>query len=149
MTYSYFVAELQCSTCHRSTRANINTSIEAEPGTVHEVGTPVDVTMVDMELSHHRTRAPRGVEPLRVLEQWTCPNCGSGNWVEVVIDGGKVVAIDVVEFDQSTLDRVHFVTDWLVEFYRDTVGEPIYVDNSLRKDWPERLRPHLRPSSPA
>jgi hypothetical protein len=147
MSFSYFVADLQCGTCGRVSRANIDTSIESEPGTVLTIGSHVDVTPIDMEISHHKVREWKPEEPLRVLESWGCPNCGAPNWVEVVIDAGKVKSMEVVAFDQSTLDRVHFVTDWLVEFYRDKVGEPIHVGNSVRADWPERLRPRLRPSS--
>jgi hypothetical protein len=143
VTYSFFNADLRCTTCGSTSAASFTTKIEAEPGDVLRVGSATDVTVTDMTYSHYTLRLPRDGEPLRVLEVWDCAVCGAPQWVEVSIDGGRVVSIDPFTFDRSTFDRVQFVSDGLPEFYERVTGESIFVDDALRTGWQERLRQRL------
>jgi hypothetical protein len=142
MSYSYFVADLQCPGCGSIADASVITKVESEPGTVIRVGDPLDVTVTDMELSHYKVRDPAPGEPLRFLEPWGCPNCGR-LWVEVVVAAGAVRSIEAVRLDVATLDRVHFVDSEVTDFYEEVTGEPLYVGNDIRPDWAERLRARL------
>jgi hypothetical protein len=149
MSYSYFVAALQCPGCGATTEASVITKVESDPGTVIRVGDRLDVTVIDMELSHYRVRAPAPGEPLRILEPWSCPTCSRRVWVEVVVADGAVRSIDVARFDVATLDRVHFVGSEVTDFYEEVTGEPLYVGNDIRADWAARLRAGLaRPGTP-
>jgi hypothetical protein len=143
MSYSYFVADLHCPGCGSTTGASVTTKVESEPGTVIRVGDRLEVTVTDMELSHYKVRDPAPGEPLRILEPWSCPNCGRPEWVEVVVADGAVTSIEVAPFDVATLDRVHFVAGELYDFYQEVTGEPFYVGNDLRSDWAARLRAGL------
>jgi hypothetical protein len=143
MSYSYFVADLRCSSCRETQTVNIITKIDADPGEVHRVGDLVDVTMADLTLTHHAARVPGPGEPIRILETWNCPNCRHPEWAEILIEEGRVRSIEPVPFDRATLDRVHFVTGMLAEFYEDTTGESLYDGAAVRLDWPARLRPYL------
>ncbi len=98
-----------------------------------------------MQHSHYTVRIPRPDEPLRILEPVELPELRS-DWVEVVVEDGRVHSMEAVPFDIATLDRVHFVAGGLAEFYEEKTGEPLYVGDDIRLDWAERLRPHLAPS---
>lgn len=146
MSYSYFVADLRCPACEKTSEATIVTKVESEPGTVIRVGDRLDVTVVDMQHSHYTVRLPGPDEPLRILEPWSCPTCGSPTWVEIVIEAGHVHSMTVTPFDVTALDRVHFVANRLAEFYEEQTGEPLHVGNGIRPDWLDRLRGSLAPS---
>jgi DNA-directed RNA polymerase subunit RPC12/RpoP len=143
MSYSYFVADLQCPGCGSMIEASVITKVESEPGTVIRVGGQLDVTMTDMELSHYKVRDPAPGEPLRILEPSSCPNCGRRVWVEVLVAAGAVRSIEAAQFDVATLDRVHFVDSEVTDFYEEVTGEPLYIGNDIRPDWAERLRARL------
>jgi len=143
MPYNYFDADLRCPVCGQVRRTSIVTKIDSEISRVHRVGDLLDVTVVDMQLSHYTAHLPAPGEPLRILEEWSCPQCHSPEWAEIVVDGGRVRSIDVVPFNPATLDRVHFVAGGLAEFFQEKTGESLYVDHKVRPDWTARLRPHL------
>src|SRR5262245_38415627 len=131
MSYSYFNADLTCLNCGKTEQDSVITSIEAESGAGHWVGTQLNVSIVDMRMSHDIVSIPHDNEPWRILEKWSCPNCRTRQWVEVILDRGLIRSIGVVPFDAATLDRIHFISELVEEFYKDTTGESIYVDHRV------------------
>ena len=150
MTHSYFSVKDRCLDCGRMQEVSTPTQIESEAGTNHWAGAAIEVTLVDMQFSHQVVRAPEAGESWRILEEWVCRHCHEHQWMEVVIGEGAVRSIEIVRFDPATLDRVHFVTEQIADFYRDATGESYYIDQDIRPDWKvrpdwkDRLRPHLR-----
>ncbi|HEY5760448.1 MAG TPA: hypothetical protein VIU34_31705 [Steroidobacter sp.] len=78
-------------------------------------------------------------EPVRLLDCWECPACGTGrNWAEIVIYKGIITSIEAVPFDRAHLERCHFVSD-------DAIGEVhLRTDKPyaelFRRDFVELLR---------
>jgi DNA-directed RNA polymerase subunit RPC12/RpoP len=149
MALSFFAAPLECLHCGRrapdTDETGMQNELGDEPFEVFHVGDPVPSTPDRLQDAFLRARDPQGGE-IRLLQHWTCPHCGSRQWAEVVIAGGRVREIKTVALTRQLLERVHYVDDEISEIYSDLVG-PLFDGLKYDPDFAGKLAARLPSAS--
>jgi hypothetical protein len=146
---TYFVAPMTCPQCGGVTPDDTSTAMQTGLGDgpgLHllRVGDVVPHFRSDIERELIPLRAPPRKAPIILLQEWYCASCGSRRFAHIEFtEDGRVLRIDAVPLTRTNFDKAHFADDGLAEFYQDVVGEPLYVGETLRPDFVERLRSKL------
>ena len=147
---TYIIAPLLCPVCGRTTAEDdpteLVTRMLSAPGELR-VGTRDDeLSWPVVAASYPVLREPEEDEPVRFLETWTCPYCGSTNWARITFADYTVTAIEAVPLDLETVSGAHAISPDVAKFYWDlTGGELLFPDpNVWQPDFAERLLAALR-----
>ena len=120
MAYSYdwFVARLPCPDCGTVSPADdsleMSTYARADPqGAFIAAGDPFEADPAALAEGrvdgYIALKPPAAGAPIRLLNAWRCPSCGSLNWAEIVLADGKVASIEARALTRAVLDRAHFI----------------------------------------
>lgn len=112
-TYDCFVAELRCPKCGEVCPADdssgMQTAVRAQPELAWlGVGSPLSIQPDELGERGYIPVQAHG-EPTRLLQQWSCPSCGSLNWAEITVRGGRIDSISATSLDKAALARAHFI----------------------------------------
>jgi len=133
----YCNAELYCAPCDSVARTGFMVDfLDADEAVAvgDSIADHVRRLWDDYAIREH----PAGTE-LRLLEAATCRICGSGLWVELYVDDGRLAAVDAVPLSRTMLLRIHYATVTISDPFERATREPFYVDGRLRSDWPARF----------
>jgi rubredoxin len=113
--FDFFAGNLRCPICGAVSPAdgttNMQTKIRDQPK-LEDLRVGDVVPMDGVSGCYQRIKAPEEDEPVRLLECWECPSCGTArNWAEIVIHKGIITSIEAVPLDRAHLERSHFVSD--------------------------------------
>ncbi len=139
MSYSYFAGVFRCLAGGHAHRASVITRVESDPGAVLVAGGEFPADAVDTAMSHFIIREPRTARTFSILESWDCPTCRSAEWIEAVVEDGVLRSLTVVPFDLATFRRANYVSEAIVNLYKERTGEPLYVGTEVRRGWQDRL----------
>lgn len=140
--FDWFVAELTCRRCGRRSPTDNSTSVQTK---LREdarqnclgVGAALAVTPESAEDARYTLLSmPTGPE-VRILQHWECPFCGDlGQWLEVVVRGDVIAAIESIGFDAAALARAHYIEDETLLFAATAHPDapPMLVDRALALD---------------
>ncbi|WP_141594507.1 hypothetical protein [Myxococcus sp. AB056] len=119
-SYDYFAGKLKCIACGETTSidspTNIQTYISDKPeGRVLSEGDAVQVDVRRIENDEYdgyfTVTPPTEQEPVRILQAWDCPACGSPlNWAEIVLGDGVIHSIVSVPFDREHFARSNLIS---------------------------------------
>ena len=145
---TFFAAALECPNCGAVTKADTSTNMSSHlmsgPGEhILRVGDRPDVNLGDFESAYLTIRLPEPGAAIHVLETWSCPACGSGNWAEIVFHDGEVKSIESVSLSQASLDRAHFISERVYEDFERLVGQSLWENNEVRPDFAQMLKARL------
>jgi hypothetical protein len=75
------------------------------------VNHPLKVNLGKMkERGYLAIREPEQGEPIRILQTWECPVCGTGpHWAEIIISDDRIQSITAVPLDRETFEHAHFI----------------------------------------
>jgi RNA polymerase subunit RPABC4/transcription elongation factor Spt4 len=144
MASTYFVAELDCPVCGTRSPADESTDIVtpllAEGPAFLAVGDRADeISWATVSHWYPVLREPEPGEPIKLLETWACPNCGSENWVRITLDDGVVAAIEAVPLTRETILDAHAIASEVERLYRERTGENLFLDREHPRDFRDRL----------
>ena len=154
MSLTYFVAALICPKCGKvspeDTSTYMSNHLLPDPGvyTLHE-GDRADIGIGDVEDSYLRLSDPEGGSPVRILETWDCPSCGSANWALIVFNDWVLTSIKNVSMTVDTLRLAHFISIRIEEWYLDREGEVLFQGERPDSDLLPRLEASLLRSGSA
>lgn len=112
-TYDSFVARLRCPVCGEICPADDSSGMQTAARERPElawlgVGSPIAIEPA--RLTERGYLAVRPVaEPVRLLQQWSCPTCGSLDWAEITVRAGVIESITATPLDRAALGRAHFI----------------------------------------
>lgn len=141
---TYFRATLACAHGEHLGTAWIPSKL-GHRGATYSVGDAFgdEIVVVDEDDCVFRVRAPAPDEPVHVLGSYTCEVCGLESFAEIVLDGGCVRSIDVVDLDPQTLERLHYIDAGLYDMLETIIGEPVHQAGQPGADWLRLLREAL------
>lgn len=141
---TYFKASLPCLRCGRVGTAWIHSHL-GDKGATYQIGDDVghDIDRVHFDDTSYLVRRPSPDEPIHVLLAWTCEHCGSSDFAEVVIAGGKVRDIRTAELTPATLERLNYIAEDVQSMIEEIMESPVYDDLGVRADWLDMLRSAL------
>ena len=151
---AYFIAPMRCPQCGAVSPDDASTAMQTGLGDMPglhllRVGAVIPHLRSDVERELIPLRALARNTPIIVLQEWYCANCGSRRFAHIELDeDGRINRIDAVPLTRTNFAAAHFADDRFAEFYRDVVGEPLYVRDELRPDFIERLRSKLPDHDP-
>jgi hypothetical protein len=136
---TFFAAEMTCPVCGTVSPDTTDTGmsnklLDTEFHSALRVGDSPDISLVDIECAFLTLNAPKPGEPVRILQDWVCPTCGSINWAIVVIEGRTVTSITAVPLNRRTLDGANFINERIYDYYEGITGEPLLVGDQIRAD---------------
>lgn len=115
--FDWFVSALSCSACGEVSAAdagtNAQTKLRARPRQERLcVGAPLQVSIESGLNAGYIAAGPYPGDALRILQGWECPACGSDvNWLRVVVEDGRITAIEAVPMSQAVLADAHLVEE--------------------------------------
>jgi hypothetical protein len=118
MPFDVFIAPLRCPGCGAVvTEGEIQTRIRGglADGSALTIGTRLDA--VDLERQHlvgagyALVNEPRAGRPIRLLDVWTCSQCGTEHWAMIEIADGTIRSIEPVELNRKVLDSANYISD--------------------------------------
>ena len=141
---TYFRARKPCPRCRHDGSVWIPSHL-GSLGATYEVGDCPgdDIPIVDFEDTSFTVRPPEPGEAIHFLASWTCESCRLESLAEVTFAHGCVEAIDVVQLDPGTLERVHFIEESLEEILERLVGHSLRDQDGLSANWMSDLRTAL------
>jgi hypothetical protein len=144
MSSTYFVAELECPECGTRSPADESTDIVTplipEGTTFLAVGDRADeISWATVRHWYPVLREPEPGEPIKLLETWVCPACGSENWARITLDDGLVAAIEAVPLTAETILDAHAIAPEIERLYRERTGENLFIDREHRTGFRDRL----------
>jgi hypothetical protein len=119
-SYDFFVAEMKCPVCGAVSRADDSTEmytyIRDEPNAEYlGVGSPLQINHECIEQNrcegYLTIKIPAPDEPIRLLNPWRCPTCGSYNWARIEIRDGIISSIVPVSLNLATLEHSHLISN--------------------------------------
>lgn len=119
-SYDFFVAEMKCPVCGTVSTADDSiemcTYIRDEPNAEHlGVGSPLQIKREDIEQNrvegYLKVKTPEPDEPIRLLNPWRCPTCGSYNWAQIEVRDGIIPSIVPVPLNLATLEHSHLISN--------------------------------------
>ena len=133
-TYDFFVASLKCPVCGKTsladTSTNMQTYLRDEPDMASlKVGDPLAIDPERIRRGRYdgylTVRIPKPGEPIRILQTWECPYCGSpANWAEVVVSNGLIESINAVKFDREHFERNSLISNDAISIAADLTRKP-------------------------
>jgi RNA polymerase subunit RPABC4/transcription elongation factor Spt4 len=144
MASTYFVAELDCPVCGTRSPADESTDLVTPllaSGTAFlAVGDRADeITWATVRHWYPVLREPEPGEPIKLLETWVCPTCGSENWARITFDDGVVAAIEAVPLTRETILDAHAIAPEIERLYRERTAENLFPDRERRTGFRDRL----------
>src|SRR5262245_38146603 len=129
--FDVFVAELRCPNCGRVIPITANTAMQTHlrddaDGAELRVGfefNPHDLTTRSILGSGYALIAePPPGGPIRLLDVWNCPECGTEQWAMIAIENGRIARIEAVVLDRATLDAANFISETNAELAAERVA---------------------------
>ncbi len=128
--FDVFVAPLRCPGCDTIVaEAEIKTHIRdgLADGSALGIGfefDPVDLTTENMVGTGYALVNPPDADgPIRLLDVWICPHCGTEQWAMVEIDDRKIRRIEAVKLDKATLESANFISDVDADLLAEGLGD--------------------------
>jgi hypothetical protein len=119
-SYDYFVSALKCPVCGTVSPVDDSTEMytyirEQSNAEYLGVGSPLHIAVEEIEHNtcdgYLKIKTPKPGEPIRLLNPWHCPTCGTYNWAEIVVRDDVIAEISSVPLDRETLDRAHLISN--------------------------------------
>jgi hypothetical protein len=61
--------------------------------------------------------------PIRLLDIWSCTDCGAERWAQWVIADRELRGVEPVELDRATLDGAHYIDELNAELLAKSLGD--------------------------
>src|ERR1051325_31025 len=132
-TFDDACATLRCPRCGNRARGpcaiRLQTHLAREPAMAElHVGDPLQPTEDPEEAGYYRLSENPDPTRLRVIETWTCPNCGeSFLWALLSVERNILTAVDPIELDEATLAGADYITGQLA--YLTPVGQDVKLND--------------------
>ena len=119
-SYDFFVAEMKCPVCGTVSTADdsieMYTYIRDEPNAEYlGVGSPLQIKRDDIEQNriegYLKIKSPEPDEPIRLLNPWRCPTCGTYNWAQIEVRDGIISSIVPMPLTLATLEHSHLISN--------------------------------------
>ena len=128
--YDFFVGKLKCQTCGRISPSNQTTNNQTKicinpAKDEYGVGDSLPIDTINLCGSGYICRIiPKNPTTFNLLSNWECPFCDYAyNWVVIEIKESIIISMKEAILDESTLNSLDLVTDDIVDFDWDLVGD--------------------------
>lgn len=119
--FDVFVAELRCPNCHAVAPESANTNMQTyirdddADGTALRVGSQLDARLLTTDrivgLADSLISKPTTNGEIRLLDTWSCPECGTEQWALITVGDARITSIEAVKLTRKVLERANFISD--------------------------------------
>ncbi len=119
-SYDFFVEELKCPMCGSVSPADDSTEMYTyiRDHANAEFLTTGNELHIDLRSiaehtcdGYYTLKVPSSQEPVRLLNPWQCPTCGSYNWAEVKVFNDVIISISNVILNRAILEKNHLISN--------------------------------------
>src|SRR5689334_3580846 len=118
MAFDVFIAPLRCLDCGAVVEdGEIQTHIRGALADGSTLGIGTELDAADLERDHLAragyalVNEPDAGAPVRLLDVWNCPQCGTEQWAMIEIADGKIRKIEAVALNRKVLDSANYISE--------------------------------------